>query len=161
MKKKKKESLQSLKIIFILLLLLIIILGILIYRKEKKKQKTVLANITIPILEATSEYEFGIDTLALSKEEKKEYIFKITNYNKKKQLSEDTNYYLDVENHTNHKIALKRNKEDLMRGENTVVLESTFSKDKKEEVYYHLYLTSVAEVNNDEFIYIRIVSQKD
>lgn len=163
MKKEKKESLQGLKIVFFLLIVLVIVLGILIYFKEVRKQEKVSANIVIPILEGSSEYEFGIDTLALSKEKEREYIFKITNYSKGKMLSENTHYYIDVENHTNHKIALKRNneEEDLMQGENIMVLESSFSNNKKEEVLYHLYLTSVAEVKSDEFIYVRIVSQKD
>jgi len=163
-KEKKSSSLLYLKIIFFFLIFCVILLGILIYKKEQQKKENPPANIIVPIIKATYQFEFGIDTLALSKEPEQEYVFKVTNYREKDLLKKALPYRITVINPTNVTISLTKEEDtkDLMQEQKlTIIEEGNLSTTTKENIYYHVKITSATEAKSDEFIYIKIESPED
>ena len=132
-KKSWKEFFQSLtflKIVFRFLILVIIILSICIHQKKSELEENPPAHMIVPVIAKESKYEFGIDTLELSKEETKEYVFKITNYKENKINQEEITYYLLIENPTSAEIRLTRNEEDkdILEGNKALKIEEKMKK---------------------------------
>lgn len=154
--KSKEKSTMVLAVIFFLLLILVAFLGI----KLLSRGNTRKADIVIPIHKKENNFDFGIDSVALAKEEKRDYVFKITNHYNGKVNTEEMPYQIVIENHTKNKITLKRNNEgpDLITTQESTIINGTLPKDTEEEIYYYVHLSSFEDENTKDYIYIQILS---
>ena len=162
-KSKMKEffsSIMFLKIIFVILIIVVIVLGIFIYKKEKSDDNKQYAHISVPINQLGSDFEFGIDALLLSKENNKEYILKITNYKDNKVNKEEIPYQVIIENPTDCIISVTKNDEDknLMVEQLSTMIEGMLGSSKKEDIYYHIVIDSIGNLQSNDFLSVKIVS---
>ena len=154
------SSLLFLKIFFGVLIILVITLGVLIYQKESNLEEKEDAHITVPVYQVGTDFEFGIDAALLNKESNKEYILKITNYKGNKKIKEDVPYQIIVENPTDSVISIKKNhdKDNLMQEQKTTIIEDVMPSKDKVDVYYHIVIDSVGNLQNNDFYSVKIVS---
>lgn len=163
-KKKKltiKEVINSTKfltIVFILLLILVIVLSVMCYKKNEESKKNGFANISIPITELDSSYEFSISAPTLASTD--EYIFKVTNTKDDKINSEEIPYKVTIENETDCVITIQvnDNNKDLMQSQKSTILTDKLAKDSEDVVYYHVKVKSYGDLGNKDLINIRINS---
>lgn len=154
------SSLLFLKIFFGILIILVIVLGVLIYQKESQSEEEELAHITVPVYQVGTGFEFGIDAALLSKESNKEYILKITNYKGNKKIKEDVPYQIIVENPTDSIISIKKNhdKDNLMQEQKNTIIEDVMPSKDKADIYYHIVIDSVGNLQNNDLYSVKIVS---
>lgn len=157
MTKKKKNNNKGLKITFCGLLVLVIglLIACIIMNNEAENNK--YANMTIPVYEEGSNYEFSINAKTLS--ETDEYIFKVVNYKGKSINKEKIKYRIEINNETDSKIEVTMNndKTNLMKDEKSTILEEKeLSNKTKENVYYYIRIKSYNKLNKDDLIYVKI-----
>ncbi|MBQ9019195.1 MAG: hypothetical protein IJ097_02650 [Bacilli bacterium] len=167
MKKVKKKikfkdfinSTITLSIIFVLLLILVIVLTVLCFQKNKELENNGFANMTIPVYELGSNYEFSINAKTLS--ETDEYIFKIVNYRKELLNIEEIPYTVEIKNDTQStvKLTMNKSKKDLMKKQQSTILDrKVLSSKEKENIYYHVKITKYHKLSKDDLIYIKITN---
>ena len=147
--------------VMIFLVVLIGFLGVLIYQKEEKKREEFDAHITIPVLKISSNFEFGVDTSLLLKEDNQEYIFKIVNYRGEDMANIEIPYKIIIENPTNAVIELTKgdDKTNLITSQEKTELEEVMPlSEEEEEFYYHLKIVSHGKLKTNDFVSIQIVS---
>ncbi len=169
-KTKKKEeknwkeifsSTPFLGTVFGLLLILIGVLGVLIYQKELKKEAEWDSHITIPVIEAGANFEFGIDLSVFVKEKNPEYIFKIVNYRDDEVNEEEIPYQILIENNSDSIISLTKEEssDDLIKTQKSTLIEGEIlPSNEKKEVYYHLNLKEFGKIKNSDLIHVQIIS---
>ncbi len=170
-KKKKKKSFsfhdfirseKTLLGIFCSLLLVVVILFVLVFQKEKELEEHPIANMVIPIYKDSSDYHFSISAKALS--EKKQYVFKITNYKDKDVNSEDVHYRITVENDTNSLIRLVKDdtEDNLMTDERRTVIDGgVLTKSSEEEDVYQVTMISHGELDDNQFIRVEVSNENE
>lgn len=166
MKKKTKKttadllnSTKKLMIIFILLLVLVIFLFILCVVKYNESKKNEFANMTIPVYELNTNYEFSINAKILS--EVNEYTFKIVNYKKNEINKDKIPYKVEIKNNTESTIKVTKDdsKKDLMNKEKEKIIdEVTLEKNKKQNIYYHIKITKSNDLTKEDLIYVKIMN---
>lgn len=166
MKKKKKKttadllnSTKKLMIVFILLLVLVIFLFILCVVKYNESKKNEFANMTIPVYELDTNYEFSINAKILS--EVNEYTFKIVNYKKNEINKEKIPYKVEIRNNTESTIKVTKDdsKKDLMNKEKEKIIDAaTLEKNKKQNIYYHIKITKSNDLTKEDLIYVKIIN---
>ena len=157
MTKKKKNNNKGLKITFCGLLVLVVglLIACIIMNNEAENNK--YANMTIPVYEEDSNYEFSINAKTLS--ETDEYIFKVVNYKGKSINKKKIKYRIEINNETDSKIEVTMNndKTNLMKDEKSTILEEKeLSNKTKENVYYYIRIKSYNKLNKDDLIYVKI-----
>ena len=154
------SSIMFLKIIFVILIIVVIVLGLFIYKKEKNDDNKQYAHISVPVNQLGSDFEFGIDTLLLSKENNKEYILKITNYKDDKVNKEEIPYQVIIENPTDCIISVTKDNEDknLMVEQLSTTIEGKLTSALKEDIYYHIVIDSVGNLQSNDLLSVKIVS---
>lgn len=166
-KKSKKKTIKKvlttekiLLIVFCLLLILVITLFSIILQKHQERIKNPPANMVIPIYKEYTSYHFSISALGLS--EKKEYLFKITNYRGKKINSDDINYEIKIENDTNSiiKVTKEKDNNNLITNQKNSIIEGKISSSNKKENIYRVSMDSHEKLTEKDFIRIEI-SNKD
>ena len=155
------SSLLFLRLLFCFLILFIIGLGVLIYRKEKTEEKEIKPHITVPVYQAESDFEFGIDASLLAKEKNKEYIIKVTNYKDDKVNTEEISYQVLIENPADCVISVKKNgeKENLMKEQKSTLIEGeVLPSNEEKDIYYHIFIDSVGKLKSDDLLHVKIIS---
>ena len=164
-KNKNKRTLKSvisstrfLFVVFILLLILVIILGILCYKKDNELKKNKPSNIVIPIVKSDSNIDFSINAVSLSLT--RDYVIKITNYDKNKKFNKDINYKLVINNNNDCLIGVYKDdsKVNLMNNQEENIINGSLNGDSKEEIYYHIKMLSKGNLNSKDLVNIVIES---
>lgn len=164
-KNKKKFSLKELinstkflTVVFVLLVILVIVLSVLCYIKNEEEKNYKPSDISIPVLKSNSESSFSINASLLAYS--KEYVFKVTNYNKKDINKDKTDYKITISNTNDCVIKVTKNdsKTDLMKDQKETVINGKFDSDEKKEVYYHVKVTSYGNLEGENLINIKINS---
>ena len=166
MKKKKRKktfkdiinSTKFLFIVFVLLLLVVIVLGWLCYKKNDEVKRNKPSNIVIPILKKNSSIDFSINAVSLSLT--RDYVIKITNYDKNKIIDNDTNYQIIINNKNDCLIGAYKDdlKTNLMENQEETIIKGNLLKNKKSEIYYHIKMLSKGNLNSKDLINITIKS---
>lgn len=152
------NSTKFLTVVFILLIILVIVLSVLCYIKTEKEKKYKPSDISIPVLSSNTQSGFGINaaTLAYSKE----YVFKITNYNKKEINKEKTDYKITIINRNDCVVKITKDDSDvdLMKNQEETIITGSLNSEEKEEIYYHVKITSFGELEGKDLISVEINS---
>lgn len=161
-KKTKQKIISSdkiLLIVFCLLLILVITLFGIILQKKHEKETNPPANIVIPIYKEFTSYHFSISALGLA--QKKDYLFKITNYRGKEINSDNIKYEIKIENDTNSTIDITKEKEkkNLMTDKKSSIIEGEIKSHKKGEDIYKVSMTSHKKLTDNDFIRIEITNK--
>ena len=152
---------KLLTVTFITLLFIVIILGIKAKNVKEEYQKRQEADLTIPILEKTTNNTFLVDLSNMKKDQIKEYKFMITNYKDKKQASTEINYDIEITNNsTSAQIKLYKNNEtkNLLTSESSTnnIKGNKLTKDKKSTDSYYLIIRAKEDIKEKENISIKI-----
>lgn len=146
-------------VVFLLLLIFVIILGVLIHNKKNMTSYAFDSNMNLALFDIENSFTFGIDALALSKEEN-DYVIKLTNYKQDNILEEEIPYQLYIENLTDSIISVRKNdsKENLITSqEKTLIDEVMPASSEKEETYFYLHMDSHNKLQAGDFIHVKII----
>lgn len=152
------NSTKFLTVVFVLLIILVIVLSILCYIKTEKDKKYKPSDISIPVLKSDTESGFGINAAALVYS--KEYVFKITNYNKKEINKKKTDYKITIINNNDCVVKVTKDDSDidLMKDQKETIITGSLNSEEKEEIYYHVKITSHGDLDGKDLISVEIDS---
>lgn len=156
-----KTTKSNKKLIYILIVLVIIILALSIYAVGlKKESNSKSSDITIPLLEEKTENTISIDLSTMRKYDKKEYIFKVTNYRKNKLSPKELQYKIEIQAPSSISLKLYKNDftEDLLENNSYLIDKNVLRKGKKIIDEYHLVIRINSDISPKDQINIKITS---
>lgn len=144
---------------FIILVILVIALTVVALNMKNISNKE-KANITIPVLEKNSESEISVDISDMNKGDKKEYIFKVTNFKDRILLNNNITYDISITPSENATVKLYKNNSDKnLISENDLLIENNkLPKKDKTSDEYHLIIEANQQPSSKEVITIKINS---
>ena len=152
---KKDDTKTALLIVLIIMTIIVIILFIItmiLYNKRKEEAKK---PATIPIVSENIKAVMSIDISNMKKNEKKEYLFNVSNYGNKLTAKKDVQYTINVgENKYNLNIELYKNDELKSLDDN----ENSLAKNKKQKDEYKLVITCQENIAKNSKLKVNINS---
>lgn len=144
---------------FILLIILVSVLGAVVLNLNNI-EKNNDSELTIPIIENSSDNEISIEVEDMEKTSTKEYIFKVTNYKDKQILQKALTYDVGIIPSENTSVKVyKNNSSDNLITENDLLIENNKIKaNKKQEDIYKLVINAKETPKKKEIIRIKISS---
>lgn len=159
--KKNMNSEKVMLVVFCLLVIIVIILFTLVVLKHNELEKNPKANMVVPIYKESTSFHFSISAQALA--EKKDYLFKITNFKDSEINPNDVNYKITINNDTDSVIKIVKNDEekDLMKKKKNLTIEKeTLKKGEERENSYYVKMISHGKLSNNDFIRVEIENLK-
>lgn len=163
-KKKEKQEInkQDMALIgtFIALIILVSALGLYVMNIDNIQKANLVADITIPVLEAHSESELSVEVDDLAEGATKEYILAVSNYKDKTILEKAIEYDVDITPTENTIVKVyKNNSSDNLLTEDDLLIENNKLKaGKKVEDIYKIVIEATATPKEQEKITIKINS---
>ena len=142
----------------ILVVLVIVLTVVALNMKNLTEEEK--ANIVIPVLEVGTESEISVDISDMKKGEKKEYIFKVSNYKNKEVIEETLQYDIGITPSEHAKIKLYKNGSNTnLYDENDLLIEDNkLPKSKKTEDEYHMIIETTSTPESKDVITVKINS---
>lgn len=158
LKKLDKQD-KALLVTLALLVVLVVTLAVVALNLKNTVSKE-KANIVIPILEAKTQNEIGVDLSGMSVGETKEYIFKVSNYKGKDVNKKELTYDILITPSESATIELYKNdsKKDLVAENDYELEDNKLSKKKKTEDEYHMIIKTTKKPEKKDKIAIKINS---